>query len=70
MPYTREMVSPDPGPEWVPATSQRSDDDGEEQAVIGGLEAAADSPEEAQPLDEPHELVGEWPATGSNANPG
>lgn len=70
MTYQREMVSPDPGPEWIPATSQKSDDDREEHEVIGGLEATADTPEEAQPLREPHELIGEWPATGSNANPG
>lgn len=70
MAYEREMVSADPGHEWIPAGPQKTGDDGEEHEVVGGLEASADTPAEAEPLHEPHELIGEWPATGSNANPG
>lgn len=66
-----KMVSTDPGPEYMPP---EKDEDavasGEEHPVIGSLEARADDPETAAPLDHPQELVGERPATGSNTSPG
>jgi hypothetical protein len=37
--------------------------------VVGGLEAHADDPETAEPI-EPHRLVGERNARGSAENPG
>jgi hypothetical protein len=75
MPYSEEMVSADPGVERVPtsgSTHRSGPDDGDasRKPVMAGLEAEADTPEAAEPLLDPQELVGERPAKGSDDNPG
>lgn len=68
-----KMVTADPGPEYLPsgdAGTETGPGQQEESPVVGGLEAKADDPATAEPLEDPQELVGERPATGSNASPG
>lgn len=71
MSFREEMVSADPGPEEVPSPEAEAEaggeggKGGEEHPVIAGLEAKAEGPDEAQPLDHPQGLVGEKPAAGS-----
>jgi len=60
-------VSEDPGAESVPVNPEPTGgpiQDVHQSPVVGGLEAEADDPETAEPI-EPHGLVGERDAKGS-----
>lgn len=72
MANTEKAVSTDPGPESVPVAPNKPNtapSNERQSPVVGGLEAHADDPETAQPI-EPHRLVGEREAKGSNVHPG
>lgn len=65
-------VSEDPAAETVPVNPEPTPaipHDAHQYPIVGGLEAEADKPETAEPI-EPHGLVGERPAKGSNEYPG
>jgi hypothetical protein len=65
-------VSEDPAAESVPVNPEPTDTPihhTHQSPVVGGLEAEADKPETAEPI-EPHRLVGEREARGSVENPG
>ncbi len=71
MTYVPEIVSADPGSEAVPVPNRPGTDKREAvHPIAGGLAAAADDPEESEPLDHPQRLLDELPALGSNENPG
>ena len=65
-------VSEDPAAESVPVNpkpTQLPTHEVHQHPVVGGLEAEADDPKTAEPI-EPHRLVGERNARGSAENPG
>jgi hypothetical protein len=65
-------VSEDPAAESVPVNPEPTGAPGQDvhqSPVVGGLEAKADDPGTAEPI-EPHRLVGERSARGSVENPG